>query len=97
MGLHIYNALYCALRVCMRHVLYITVWVEVRVGMKKSARRSNALSLSCSQTYNPALKLVFWKPFAQGRDKPVLRCTIDSIDVSIVSMPVLRVCALNRM
>ena len=62
---------------------------------KKSARRSNAPSLSCSQTYNPTLDLVFWKPFAQGRGKAVLGCTIDTIDVFIVSMPVLRVCALD--
>ena len=26
----------------------------------------------------------FWKPFAQGRGKTVLGCTIDTIDVSIV-------------
>ena len=29
----------------------------------------------------------------QGRGKTVLGCTIDTIDVSIVSMPELRVCA----
>ena len=69
----------------------------MRRRTKKSARRSDAPSLRCSQTYNSTLELVFWKPFAQGRGKTVLDGTIDTIDVSIVSMPVLHVCALNRM
>ena len=54
--------------------------------MRKSARPSDAPSLSCSQTYNRTLELVFWKPFAQGRGKTVLGCTIDTIDVCIVSV-----------